>query len=310
MRIECPGCNLVGNIDDSRVPATGLAMTCPRCKKQFVAEPPAIGAEESRAMLDTCPVCQYATFSEEKFADCPKCGLNVAEHQKKQLEYRKPLADRQKSQPVSRRQEEPAVRMTEEQRRKDEESRRRFGLDKPPGTMEKDGPHPARPSMSVPLAVTLAGWGTVVASMLLLVYSCAGMLEYSGKLKEAAAAAAANETAPTASVLFFSYLFSPLLLGVYGVVMSVIGAQFLRLKKQFVRPLAIGAWVGIVLVVIMKLTDILLSFGRASSSASFSYYAMAVVGDVFIGVLWIAPFLVLSEYLKSPQFEKVENHFN
>jgi hypothetical protein len=309
MKIECPGCHLVGNIDDSRVPATGLAMICPKCQKHFTVEHAENGAEEQRAMLDTCPVCQYATFTEEKFAVCPKCGLDVAEHQKKQLEYRKPTADRKKSQSVHRHQEEPPVRMSEDQRHRDADARKRFGLDRPPGTVEKDEPSVVRPSMAAPLPVTLVGWGTVVVSVLLLVYSAAGFAEYSDKVKEAAAAVAANETPQTPAILFFGYLFAPILFAVYAAIMAVIGAQFLRMKKQFVRPLGIGAWIGIFLVVVMKLTDILLSFGRASSSASFSYYAMAIVGDLMMAALWIAPFLVLAEYLKSSQFEKLENLF-
>jgi predicted Zn finger-like uncharacterized protein len=311
MRIECPGCHLVGNIDDSRVPATGLAMTCPKCKKQFIAEPPAKGTEELRAMLDTCPTCQYSTFSDEKFADCPKCGLNVAEYQKKQLEYRKPSAARQHSQPAQRAHEEPvkAVRMTEEQRHRDEEARRKFGLDKPPGTIEIVEAPVAHVSTDAPLPVTLVGWGTVIVSILLMVYSGTGIFEYVEKLKEAAVAVAANETYQSPAALFFGYLFAPLLFSVYSIVMLVIGAQFLSMKKKFVKPLGTGAWIGIFLVVIMKLTDILLSFGRTSSSASFSYYAMGMVGDLLMAALWIVPFLVLSEYLKSPLFEKVEDQF-
>src|SRR6185369_6013222 len=277
--------------------------------KHFTVEHAANGSEEPRAMLDTCPVCQYTTFSEEKFAVCPKCGLDVAEHQKKQLEYRKPTAELKKNQPGQRHHEELPARMTEEQRHRDEESRKRFGLDKTSGTIEKDGPSVARSSMAVPLPVTLAGWGTVVVSILLLVYSVTGILEYLDKLKEAAAALAANEIPQTPAFLFFGYLFAPILFAVYAVAMAVIGVQFLKMKKQFVRPLGIGAWIGILLVVVMKLTDIVLSFGRASSSASFSYYAMAIVGDLMMAALWIAPFLVLAEYLKSSQFEKVERPF-
>jgi predicted Zn finger-like uncharacterized protein len=85
MKIECPGCKLSGNIDDSTVPATGLAMTCPRCKKPFTVEKPVVAAGEAVAMLDSCPKCQYSTFSEEKFAICPKCGLVVADYHKEQL---------------------------------------------------------------------------------------------------------------------------------------------------------------------------------------------------------------------------------
>ncbi len=317
MRIECPGCHLVGNIDDSRVPATGLSMNCPRCKIQFIAEPPAIGTEALRAMRDTCPVCQYATFSEEKFADCPKCGLNVAEYQKQQLEYRKPTAARQQGQQPAQQQghrqrEEPsgeAVRLTDEQRLRDEEARRKFGLDKPPGTVETVEPSVSHVSMDVPLPVTLAGWGTVVVSLLLMVFAGTGIFEYVEKLKEAAAAVVANEEPQSKAVIFFGFLFAPLLFAFYSVVMLVIGSQFLRMKKQFVKPMEIGAWTGILLVIIMKLTDIIFSFERASSSASFSYYAMAIVGDIFIAALWIAPFLVLAEYLKSSHFDKVEELF-
>src|SRR6185369_10049690 len=195
--------------------------------KHFTVEHAANGSEEPRAMLDTCPVCQYATFSEEKFAVCPKCGLDVAEHQKKQLEYRKPSAERKKNQSVHGHQEEPSVRMTEDQRHRDGDARRRFGLDRPPGTVEKDEPYVARHSMAAPLPVTLVGWGTIVVSVLLLVYSAAGFAEYSDKLKEAAAAVAANETPQTPAVLFFGYLFAPILFAVYAVAMAVIGAQFL-----------------------------------------------------------------------------------
>ena len=89
MKIECPGCKLTGNINDATVPATGLAMTCPRCKQKFIAEKSVPQAGAAVAMLDTCPSCQYATFSDEKFAVCPRCGLVVAEYQKKLLAARK-----------------------------------------------------------------------------------------------------------------------------------------------------------------------------------------------------------------------------
>jgi len=88
MKIECPECKLAGNVDDSLIPATGIAMNCPRCKTRFAVERPQAGSEHASAMLDTCPSCQYATFSEEKFSVCPKCGLVVADYQGQMLTAR------------------------------------------------------------------------------------------------------------------------------------------------------------------------------------------------------------------------------
>jgi predicted Zn finger-like uncharacterized protein len=46
MRIACPGCQAEFNIDDSRIPAGGLHLKCPKCaalfavKKDAAARPP------------------------------------------------------------------------------------------------------------------------------------------------------------------------------------------------------------------------------------------------------------------------------
>lgn len=310
MKIECPGCNLTGNIDDATVPATGLAMTCPRCKKQFTAERPVLQAGAAVAMLDNCPSCQYATFSEEKFAVCPKCGLVVADYHRKLLESRKTEAHRQNAPPLRRIQEEALpVRISEEQKRRDEESRKKYGLDTVPGVVEVDEPVSEVPHVETPLPVFIIGWGTIIVAILLLVYGGSGIYEYLGKVKEAKAAIAALEETDSPVVLFFQFLLFPALSILYALVMLVFAVQFMALKRWYVKAMQDGARAGVVLIALMKVTDMLFWCRRASADASFSYYATGLLGDILMAALWIAPFLVLAEFFKSALYEKIDDFF-
>jgi len=310
MKIECPGCKLTGNIDDATVPATGLAMTCPRCKMQFTAERPVLQAGAALAMMDNCPSCRYATFSEEKFAVCPQCGLVVADYQKKLLETRKAEASRQHAPPPRRVQEEaPPVRITEEQKRRDEESRKKFGLDKVPGVVEVAEPVAELPQAETPLPVFMVGWGTVIVAILLTVYGGSGIYEYLVKVKEAKAAIAALEETDSTAVLFLQFLLFPALSILYALVMLVFAVQFMSLKRWFAQAMQRGAWAGVVLIALMKVTDMLFWCRRASADASFSYYATGLFGDILMAALWIAPFLALAEFFKSSLYEKIDNLF-
>ena len=81
MKIECPECKLTGNVDDSMVPATGIAMNCPRCKTSFYVK-----KETTANWKDTateCPICRFSTFSEERFDICPTCGLVIKDYNEK-----------------------------------------------------------------------------------------------------------------------------------------------------------------------------------------------------------------------------------
>jgi len=312
MKIECPGCRLSGNIDDSTVPATGLAMTCPRCKKQFTVErsDPKAG---SVAMLDSCPSCQYATFSEEKFAVCPKCGLVVAEYQRQQIAARQSQKGRAAAAAPPRQMPEqnaaPPPRLTPEQLQKEEEARRKYGLDKVPGVVEVEEKLSARHSVELPLPVLIAGWGIIIASVLLMVYGGSGVMEYTAKLKEAKAALEALEEAQSGAAMFLQYLFFPAMAIIFSAVMLVLGVQFLGMKKWSIGALQKGAWTGVGLLGLMKVTDMIFWCNRASAAASFGYYAMGLFGDSLVLLLLIAPFLALAEYLKSPLFEKSEDLF-
>jgi predicted Zn finger-like uncharacterized protein len=309
MKIECPGCQLTGNIDDATVPATGLAMTCPRCKKQFTAERPVFQPGAAVAMLDTCPSCQYSTFSEEKFAVCPKCGLVVADYQKKLLEGRKPESPRQNV-PPRRIQEEAPVRMTEEQRRRDEESRKKHGIDKISGTMDDKASAMNMADVETPLPVFIIGWGMVIAAILLIVYGGSGIYEYLGKVDEAKAAVAALEQAASAETLFFRYLLFPLLAILYALVMLVSAVQFMSLKSWAAKVMQGGAWAGVALVALMKMTEMYFWCMRATENTSISYYASGLGGDIFLTVVWIMPFMALALYFQNPHFSKLEELFS
>jgi len=309
MKIECPDCKLTGNIDDATVPATGLMVTCPRCKKQFAAERPLPQAGSAVAMLDACPACLYATFSEEKFAVCPKCGLVVADYQRQLLEARSAEARRQ-SAPSQRRAQEnaPPVRITAEQQRRDEESRRKYGLDNSPGGSLEEAAADL-PQAEALLPVLIIGWGTVIVAVLLIVYGGSGIYEYLGKMQEARAALAALEEAESPTALFFQFLLFPVLSILYALVMLVFAVRFMALRRWFATAMQKGAWGGVVLIALMKLTDMIFWCRRASADASFSYYAAGLLGDILMAAVWLAPFLALAEYFNSALYEKIDEHF-
>ncbi len=311
MKIECPGCKLSGTIDDSTVPATGLTMSCPRCKTNFTAEKPVLQAGAAVAMLDTCPVCQYSTFTEEKFAVCPKCGLVAADYHKQQLTARQ-VQNKRPPSPLRQMQEQnsdPLPRLTPEQLKKEEESRRKHGLDKIPGVVEVTETVIVSQSAETPLPILIVGWGTIIASILLLVYGGSGIMEYLAKVKEAKAALEALEEAQSRTTLLFQFLLFPVLSIIFSFVMLVFGARFLALKRWSINAVQKGAWAGVGLLALMKISDMLFWFKRASADASIGYYAMGVCGDLVVMILLIAPFLALADYLKSPLFEKLDDLF-
>lgn len=313
MRIECPDCKLSGNIDDSTVPATGLAMVCPRCKKHFTVEKVVAQGAAAAAMLDTCPKCQYATFSEEKFAVCPKCGLVVAEYHKELLASRSAPKARTASAPPPQMPDQPIPppRLTAEELQKEEEARRKYGLDKVPGVIEiEETPvAPARPSVELPLPVLASGWGTVAASVFLSVFGINGVMEYSAKMKEAKAAIEAFEAAQSETSIFMQFLLFPSISIIFSIILLVFAIQFLRMQKWSINAMHKGAWAAVALFALMKVNDLIFHFKRASTDSSFSFYAIGIFSELMMMLLLIAPFIVLAEFLKSEHFEKSEKLF-
>lgn len=310
MKIECPGCHLTGNIDDSTVPATGLAMTCPRCKKQFAVEKTSPSAEVAAEMMDSCPKCQYATFSEEKFAVCPKCGLVVADYRREQLALRtQPKRQAQTSAHVPPPPSAPRS-LSQEDLQKEAEARRKHGIDVPPDVVEPDAELAVqRVSQDLPLPLLCAGWGAVVAALLLAVYGGFGIVEYFAKSAAAKKALEEFENVQSGLEIFFQYMLFPLFLIVYSLPLLIIAILFLKLKKAAIEPLHKFAWGGGILLSAMKLNDVFFWFKRASNDASFLYYVMGIAGDLLVVVIFAAPFVVLAEFLKSDHFDKTENLF-
>ncbi len=93
MRIECPVCSASGNIDESKVPAEGREVTCPRCSNLFRVWPLRSGVEiiQQRERM-VCPKCSC----EQAMAEiCAICGIviknylqtQVRQQEKERLEF-------------------------------------------------------------------------------------------------------------------------------------------------------------------------------------------------------------------------------
>lgn len=297
MKIECPECKLSGNLDESVIPATGISLNCPRCKARFVAERPQPGGEEG-GMLDSCPSCQYATFSDEKFSVCPKCGLVVADYLRRRGTGGN---DRKAVTPV----EQP--HLTPEEQLRDAESRRKYGLEEPEDEGEK--PISLLGASGVPFPLQVAGWLTIVVAFALAVYGVSRYMEYLAKVNEAEAILQSGEQALTGFSLFWRFGLIPLLMTGYGAAIVVIANRFLCLHSRAIGWLEIGGWTGMALGALTELVDLAAWCARASESATIGYYATGLFGGALMALLWMALPFVLVEYLRSEQFDRLKGYF-
>jgi len=298
MKIECPECKLSGNLDEAVIPATGIALNCPRCKARFVVERPQAGHGEGVAMLDSCPSCQFATFSEEKFSVCPKCGLVVAEYHRQQ----------RRASGIARKTPDVPPAMTPEELRRDEESRKKYGLEEP-AAEDKTGAASVFGASGAPVPLLVTGWGTIAVAVALAVYGVSGFMEYRAKLSEAEAVLQAGEQALSGFSLFWRFGLIPLLMVGYAAVMAVVANRFLCLQSRAIRWLETGGWAGVILGALTELVDLAAWCARASENATIGYYATGVFGGALMALLWMAPPFVLVEYLRSEQFDRLGSHF-
>lgn len=74
MKAQCPKCEAVYRIDDSKIPVRGAQIRCPKCQTRFVI------TKECNASQDNthrdqmvCPMCGYERRSED--TECSQCGL-------------------------------------------------------------------------------------------------------------------------------------------------------------------------------------------------------------------------------------------
>src|SRR3954447_7319149 len=56
MRIQCPNCPAMYELDDGRVPPAGLSIKCPKCKSGFVAHRPEDGSQMARTTAAKIPL--------------------------------------------------------------------------------------------------------------------------------------------------------------------------------------------------------------------------------------------------------------
>jgi predicted Zn finger-like uncharacterized protein len=290
MKIQCPSCQLSGNVNDANVPVTGVYMNCPRCQARFLVERQAAAGDGAGALLNQCPRCQYATFSEETFAVCPKCGLDAAEYSRDGGEQRL---------------REEKAKQAEKIRQQEERARQKYGLD----GLEEQAAGPGLTG-DTPLPVQVIGWLVVAIALVLVAFGARGEYLLSGLLREAAALRrAGDEAASTASLVWQSGLFPGFAI-VYGLAMLVVGCQFLRLRAAAIVWLERGAWTGIVLAGLYEATELVAWFIRSSSSASFLYYLTGIGTTLLMATIWILPMYLLVNYLKSVEFDRISGFFS
>jgi len=95
MKAQCPNCDAVYQIDDSKIPDKGASVKCKKCETRFQikkegqpqpkAEKPnaaLAGSGESPAEIITCPECGRVNIGIEK---CSGCGKTFTDNEKQEL---------------------------------------------------------------------------------------------------------------------------------------------------------------------------------------------------------------------------------
>jgi predicted Zn finger-like uncharacterized protein len=271
MKIECPSCHLAGKINELELPPVGRDLTCPRCKNSFhVAKPPA--AAGNQPMMNSCPSCQYATFTDEMFAVCPKCGMTAEEG--RILTVKK--------------------RQREQQSRDQEALQRSFrnpDLVKAPVAESAVTPPRAAP------AVEMTAWLCIAVGAGLFCYGGSGLLRYYSKDWQAVLSEPLLEPVSKLFV-FFSLGMMPWLLTLFGLYFACSAYRFAKLSKGSPARLTESAWAGVAVAIIHQLLAFF-NWARVSSSTpTLSYYAVGVLSSLLMAALLGAPFFVLVRFLK------------
>jgi predicted Zn finger-like uncharacterized protein len=83
MKVQCPNCRAVYNIDDSKIPEKGTHATCSKCKTRFEIKKKfqEQGGEVSQTII-TCPNCGHVNISSNK---CSQCGNVFSEEDMSKL---------------------------------------------------------------------------------------------------------------------------------------------------------------------------------------------------------------------------------
>jgi predicted Zn finger-like uncharacterized protein len=76
MKVQCPSCKTLYNIDDAKIPDKGANVTCAKCKTRFEVRKtpnpqPAHSAAPKQDKIIICPSCQHINLTMDK---CVQCG--------------------------------------------------------------------------------------------------------------------------------------------------------------------------------------------------------------------------------------------
>ncbi|GFE57925.1 zinc-ribbon domain-containing protein [Geobacter sp. AOG1] len=300
MKIQCPHCQLSGQISDLNVPPEGMNMDCPRCKTSFFVK-----KEATTSWKDTateCPACRFSTFSEERFDICPTCGLVIKDYNEKKGKGGLAPARSASSKPP--RQHE-ALAPTEIRRRAEEDLRRleeknagrSYGGSE---AMPVSPPEPAAAARllpAIPLPVQLVGWVVIVVALTVMVYSLLGISSYYEKLREVAGDQFLAEEYAALHSVWGGVVF-PVVQILFGAVTICVAACFLRLLPWARRGLEICAWGWLAYVAGDQLVSLVNWVQRSSSDATILYYFIGVMSMLVMLALWSVPFLAAIWFLR------------
>ncbi|GFO66727.1 hypothetical protein GMLC_03060 [Geomonas limicola] len=274
MKIECPSCHLTGTINEVELPPYGRRMSCPRCKHEFHVEKPAAPAANAR-LMNSCPACQYSTFTEEMFAVCPKCGMSAEQHQS--------LARKQQEREQDRRNQEALQR-----------SYRNPDLVVPT-------PHDAQQAAETPRAakpVEITSWSCLAAGAILFFYAVSGIVKYYSRDWQAILSEPVLE--PFSKFYVFAHLgLVPWLVLLFSLYLCCAAYLFGRLKDGSLRRLTEAAWFGAAVAAVHQSVAFYDWVTISSSSPGFSYYAIGIFNALLFMALLTAPCAVLLWVLRS-----------
>jgi predicted Zn finger-like uncharacterized protein len=275
MKIECPNCKLTGEMSDLDVPLDGRYIDCPRCKTGFHVKKP-LAKGWNQHMMSACPACQYATFTDEMFDVCPKCGFKGSDAPGRKLAVSEEARHKQEMERVNR-------------------SLRPDDFVKPP-TREIESEIAKAPPI-----IRYTAMGVLAVACLVAFYGLTGVMGYDG----AALLAKINETSlepVSGTQVFLAHGLLPTTLTVYGGIMALLAGMLLRNSTDTVRWLEYGAWLGLTIGAVYEVADYVAYIRRSSDSPTVAYYFVGLVTSVFWLVVWVALPVALVWWMRSDTF--------
>ncbi|RII26700.1 MAG: hypothetical protein CXR31_09830 [Geobacter sp.] len=299
MKIQCPDCQLSGQISDANVPAEGMNMDCPRCKTSFYVKKEATANWKDTAT--ECPVCQFSTFSEERFDICPTCGLVIKDYNEKKGKGGASPAKAASAKP-SRQQEasdpaEVSRRTAEDLRRLEEKNATRSygGLDPGESLLTEQTEIPRGPL--IPLPLQLIGGAFILLALIVIVYSWSEIRSYYANLAEVG-----NDELLAANFAALHSVWDEVVLPVIRILLSavtvVVAVCFLRRLPRSRVWMEMCVWGGLVCVILDQLVSLLNWILRSSTDATIGYYSIGAMSMLVMLVLWGAPFLAAVWFLR------------